>query len=113
MLTRADKIESFGGTFPRQAMPEVLKVASEITDSFHVAADANMDVHLVSIWTDFPDLLRYSWTAWVEESVEWRVGARPLMLASNARFPSAKAVPRIRSGHGKPRPSPAPRGAYR
>ena len=30
--------ESFGGTFPRQAMPEILKVASEITDSFHVAA---------------------------------------------------------------------------
>jgi len=30
--------ESFGGTFPRQALPEVLKVASEITDSFHVAA---------------------------------------------------------------------------
>jgi uncharacterized protein (DUF433 family) len=33
-----DLDESFGGTFPRQAMPEVLKVASEITDSFHVAA---------------------------------------------------------------------------
>jgi uncharacterized protein (DUF433 family) len=30
--------QSFGGTFPRQALPEVLKVASEITDSFHVAA---------------------------------------------------------------------------
>jgi uncharacterized protein (DUF433 family) len=30
--------QSFGGGFPRQALPEVLKVASEITDSFHVAA---------------------------------------------------------------------------
>jgi uncharacterized protein (DUF433 family) len=30
--------QSFGGTFPRQALPEVLKVASEITNSFHVAA---------------------------------------------------------------------------
>jgi uncharacterized protein (DUF433 family) len=30
--------QSFGGTFPREALPEVLKVASEITDSFHVAA---------------------------------------------------------------------------
>ncbi len=30
--------QSFGGSFPRQALPEVLKVASEITDSFHVAA---------------------------------------------------------------------------
>jgi len=30
--------ESFSGTFPRLALPEVLKVASEITDSFHVAA---------------------------------------------------------------------------
>jgi uncharacterized protein (DUF433 family) len=30
--------QSFGGDFPREALPEVLKVASEITDSFHVAA---------------------------------------------------------------------------
>jgi hypothetical protein len=30
--------QSFGGTFPRRALPEVLKVASEIADSFHVAA---------------------------------------------------------------------------
>jgi hypothetical protein len=30
--------QSFGGDFPRQALPEVLKVASEITGSFHVAA---------------------------------------------------------------------------
>ena len=30
--------QSFGRTLPRQALPEVLKVASEITDSFHVAA---------------------------------------------------------------------------
>jgi uncharacterized protein (DUF433 family) len=30
--------QSFGGSFPRQALPEVLKVASEITNSFHVAA---------------------------------------------------------------------------
>jgi uncharacterized protein (DUF433 family) len=30
--------QSFGGEFPRQALPEVLSVASEFTDSFHVAA---------------------------------------------------------------------------
>jgi uncharacterized protein (DUF433 family) len=30
--------QSFAGAFPREALPEVLKVASEITDSFHVAA---------------------------------------------------------------------------
>jgi uncharacterized protein (DUF433 family) len=30
--------QSFGGAFPRQALPEVLKVASETTDTFHVAA---------------------------------------------------------------------------
>jgi uncharacterized protein (DUF433 family) len=30
--------ESFGATFPREALPEVLQVASEITGSFHVAA---------------------------------------------------------------------------
>jgi len=30
--------QSFDGEFPRQALPEVLKVASEFTDSFHVAA---------------------------------------------------------------------------
>jgi uncharacterized protein (DUF433 family) len=30
--------ESFDHAFPREALPEVLKVASELTDSFHVAA---------------------------------------------------------------------------
>jgi uncharacterized protein (DUF433 family) len=30
--------EAFDHTFPREALPEVLKVASELTDSFHVAA---------------------------------------------------------------------------
>ena len=30
--------QSFDCAFPRQALPEVLKVASEFTDSFHVAA---------------------------------------------------------------------------
>jgi len=34
-----DEIDSaFDRAFPRQALPEVLKVASELTDSFHVAA---------------------------------------------------------------------------
>ncbi len=30
--------DSFGSAFPREALPEVLKVASELADSFHVAA---------------------------------------------------------------------------
>jgi uncharacterized protein (DUF433 family) len=30
--------ESFGSAFPGEALPEVLKVASELADSFHVAA---------------------------------------------------------------------------
>lgn len=30
--------EAFDRTFPHEALPEVLKVASECTDSFHVAA---------------------------------------------------------------------------
>jgi uncharacterized protein (DUF433 family) len=30
--------ESFDCSFPREALPEVLKVASEFTGSFHVAA---------------------------------------------------------------------------
>jgi len=34
-----DDIEqSFGGIFPREALPEVLKVASELAESFCVAA---------------------------------------------------------------------------
>ena len=34
-----DDIEqAFDGAFPREALPEVLKVASELTGSFHVAA---------------------------------------------------------------------------
>jgi hypothetical protein len=35
-LTEID--EAFGGAFPHAALPEVLKVASELTGSFHVAA---------------------------------------------------------------------------
>jgi hypothetical protein len=30
--------ESFGRTFPHEALPEVLRVASALTDRFHVAA---------------------------------------------------------------------------
>jgi len=30
--------ESFASAFPHEALPEVLKVASELADSFHVAA---------------------------------------------------------------------------
>jgi uncharacterized protein (DUF433 family) len=30
--------EAFDHAFPHEALPEVLKVASELTDSFHVAA---------------------------------------------------------------------------
>jgi uncharacterized protein (DUF433 family) len=30
--------EAFDHAFPREALPEVLRVASELTDSFHVAA---------------------------------------------------------------------------
>jgi uncharacterized protein (DUF433 family) len=33
-----DVEQSFNGAFPREALPEVLKVASELTGSFHVAA---------------------------------------------------------------------------
>ena len=34
-----DEIDSaFDHSFPHEALPEVLKVASELTDSFHVAA---------------------------------------------------------------------------
>jgi uncharacterized protein (DUF433 family) len=34
-----DEIDSaFDHSFPREALPEVLKVASELTDAFHVAA---------------------------------------------------------------------------
>ncbi len=37
-MTLEDIDQSFDCEFPRQAMPEVLKVASEVTHSFHVAA---------------------------------------------------------------------------
>ena len=37
-MTLDDMEQSFGGDFPRQALSEVLIVASELTDSFHVAA---------------------------------------------------------------------------
>ena len=30
--------DAFDSAFPREALPEVLKVASELADSFHVAA---------------------------------------------------------------------------
>lgn len=37
-MTLEDIDESFDHAFPHEALPEVLKVASELTDSFHVAA---------------------------------------------------------------------------
>jgi uncharacterized protein (DUF433 family) len=37
-MTLADIDESFRRTFPHEALPEVLKVAAEITASVHVAA---------------------------------------------------------------------------
>lgn len=37
-MTLADIDDSFGGAFPHEALPEVLRVASELADSFHVAA---------------------------------------------------------------------------
>lgn len=37
-MTVKDINESFDQTFPPEAMPEVLKVASELANDFHVAA---------------------------------------------------------------------------
>ncbi len=37
-MTLEDIDESFDRTFPHEALPEVLKVASELAGSFHVAA---------------------------------------------------------------------------
>ena len=37
-MTLEEIDEAFGHAFPHEALPEVLKVASELTDSFHVAA---------------------------------------------------------------------------
>ncbi len=37
-MSLADIDESFDHAFPHEALPEVFKVASELTDSFHVAA---------------------------------------------------------------------------
>ncbi len=37
-MTLDDLDESFEHTFPREALPEVLKVASELAESFRVAA---------------------------------------------------------------------------
>ena len=37
-MSLADIDEAFERTFHHEALPEVLKVASELTDSFHVAA---------------------------------------------------------------------------
>jgi hypothetical protein len=37
-MSLEDIDQSFDGEFPYQALPEVLKVASVLTNSFHVAA---------------------------------------------------------------------------
>lgn len=37
-MTLSDIDESFGGTFPHEALPEVLKVAAELVGSYRVAA---------------------------------------------------------------------------
>jgi uncharacterized protein (DUF433 family) len=52
-MTLEDIEQSFDGAFPREALPEVLKVAAEFTHSSMWLLDANMDVHLVSVLTGF------------------------------------------------------------
>lgn len=37
-MTLGDIDEAFDGAFPHEALPEVLKVAAELSDSIHVAA---------------------------------------------------------------------------
>ncbi len=37
-MSLEDIDQAFDRAFPHEALPEVLKVASEVTDSFHVAA---------------------------------------------------------------------------
>jgi hypothetical protein len=37
-MSLADINDAFHGAFPPDALPEVMKVASEFADSFHVAA---------------------------------------------------------------------------
>ena len=37
-MTLAEIGSAFSNTFPEEALPEVLKVASELIDSFHLAA---------------------------------------------------------------------------
>jgi uncharacterized protein (DUF433 family) len=37
-MSLGDIDEAFDSSFPHEALPEVLTVASELTDSFHVAA---------------------------------------------------------------------------
>jgi len=37
-MSLEDIDEAFDCAFPHEALPEVLKVASEVTDRFHVAA---------------------------------------------------------------------------
>lgn len=37
-MSLEDMDEAFDRAFPHEALPEVLRVASELTDSFHVAA---------------------------------------------------------------------------
>jgi hypothetical protein len=37
-MSLADIDQSFNNAFPHEALPEVLKVASELADPFHVAA---------------------------------------------------------------------------
>jgi uncharacterized protein (DUF433 family) len=37
-MSLEDIDQAFDSSFPHEALPEVLKVASEVTDSFHVAA---------------------------------------------------------------------------
>jgi uncharacterized protein (DUF433 family) len=37
-MSLEDIDKAFAGAFPHEALPEILKVASELTDSFHVAA---------------------------------------------------------------------------
>src|ERR1039457_1224920 len=104
--------QSFDCDFPRQALPEVLKVGSEFTDSFHVAACRQYGRASGVRPHRFQNLLRHRWETRVEGPFEWRPRehgrGRRLPLPAHSepalwriRFPRPKAVSAIRSRGGE------------
>jgi hypothetical protein len=71
-----EEITQTYGPFPKEAIPELMKVASELLDSEHVLLDANMPMQLVVLLNDPGIEGRFSRGSRVGHAQQWQLGKR-------------------------------------